>query len=55
MSETTTNIIPQPSEPPVSGSGTGTAPEDIEDTEDIETSTEAQMSDPPTSGGGGGS
>ena len=46
MSETTN---PQPSDPPVGGSGGGTAP----NTEDIET--EAQMSEPPTGGSGGGS
>lgn len=48
MSETTNN--PQPSDPPVGGSGGGTAP----NTEDIETA-DAQMSEPPTGGSGGGS
>ena len=50
MSETTNN--PQPSDPPVTGSGGGTAPVT---TEDVEVPEEAQMSDPPTSGSGGGS
>jgi hypothetical protein len=49
MSETTNN--PQPSEPPVGGSGGGTA--QTEPT-DIETA-DAKPSDPPTSGSGGGS
>ena len=49
MSETTNN--PRPSEPPVGGSGGGTA---ANDPEDIETA-EAETSDPPTSGSGGGS
>ena len=50
MSETTNN--PQPSEPPVSGSGTGTAP-NIPTDDDVELPDDA-ISDPPTSGGGGG-
>lgn len=50
MSETTTN--PQPSEPPVSGTGSGgsTAPTS---SPDVETA-DAPISDPPTSGSGSG-
>ena len=49
MSETNN---PQPSEPPVTGSGGGNVAEPSEDFENPE---DAQISDPPTSGGGGGS
>jgi hypothetical protein len=48
MSYETNN--PQPSDPPVGGSGGGTEPTS---TEDVETD-EALMSDPPTTGTGGG-
>jgi hypothetical protein len=48
MSYETNN--PQPSEPPVGGTGGGTAPQ----AEDIETDEQALMSDPPTTGTGGG-
>ena len=49
MSETNN---PQPSDPPVSGSGSGTAPpmDDAEDAEDYSIAT-----DPPTGSGGSGS
>jgi hypothetical protein len=47
MSETTN---PQPSEPPVGGSGTGNAPSEPEEIETAE-----EFSDPPTGGSGGGS
>lgn len=50
MSDTTNN--PQPSEPPVGGSGTGTV--QTEPPTDPEPS-DAEISDPPTSGSGGGS
>jgi len=48
MSDETTN--PQPSDPPVGGSGGGTAPNDAEDLEEAQ-----PISDPPTGGSGGGS
>ena len=49
MLDETTN--PQPSDPPVGGSGTGTAPNST----DAQPSEEAQMSEPPTGGSGSGS
>ena len=51
MSDETTN--PQPSDPPVGGSGGGNAPAPT-NPEDLEEAQAQQMSEPPTGGSGSG-